>query len=429
MFLAVAFALVSLALAMRLSAIGRRLRELTNSAYKRETLLIEKQAHDSIGRDVEVLHGVINALISESRTDRDRDRDYLRQIETTLGSIREAVLIVDENSFVCMANEAARTLVGPDKQIVGRRVESLLPGVAFLDYMYGVREGRKTGAESVEIVKGEEHFWFEVTGAVISDVKARQKMCLYVLHDITRLKALENIRKEFVANVSHELRTPVTIIRGFTDTLIDEGEQLTPEERSRFLGKIQRNVVRLNSLLEDLLTISRLEGNSAVLKLENLSLNDLALETCNNFKERLDQGRTIEFIPAAEMPLLPIDPLRITQVLENLLENANKHARGMTKLVVRTELKEKTVTCRVEDNGCGIPTQDLPHIFERFYRVDKGRSREQGGTGLGLSIVKHIVIQHGGTVFVESVQGKGTTIGFELPIAVLPTQLQSRHSV
>ena len=412
---AVALALVAAGLAARLVFIKRRLRMLAESARTRKVVLVERRAESGISRYLDDIHIALNTMIGETEGSLTRDRDNLSRVETTLGSLREAVLMIDEDSVVGMANEAARNLLDGGNPIVGRRIEALLPGVAFLDYMKSVREGAKPGNAIIEIVKGTEPLWFEVTGAMIGEGNS-QKLYLFVLHDITKLKALENMRTEFVANVSHELRTPVTVIRGFTDTLAEGGDSLTPEERARFLGKIQKNVTRLSSLLEDLLLLSRLEGRAPMLKLEKLPINGVVKEVCDNFRDRKAPGCELEVSLDPAAGDMALDHLRLTQVLDNLLENANRHARGMTHLTVRTASRGTSVICTVEDNGCGIPSADVPHIFERFYRVDKGRSRELGGTGLGLAIVKHIVMQHGGRVFVESVVGKGTTIGFELPV-------------
>jgi len=411
------FALVALGLAFRLRSVSNMLRDLADSAQQREPMLIERRSRFGVGKQVESLHDALNTLISEAKYGRNRDRDYLHQIETTLGSIREVILIVDDSHYVRMANDAARQLIGTNKHLLGRRVESLLPSVGFLDYVRGTWNGSKSGNEVVEIVTGEEHMWFEVTGALISSDESRQRLSLFVLHDITKLKLLESMRTEFVANVSHELRTPVTVIRGFTDTLLEEGEDLDAAARERFLRKIERNVVRLNTLLEDLLTLSRMEGRESVLKPELISLNDLVREICENYSDRKPADCELDFQLDLGIPLMPLDPLRITQVLENLMDNAVRHARGMTTLRIRTAMKGNIVVCAVEDNGCGIPAPDIPHIFERFYRVDKGRSRESGGTGLGLSIVKHIILQHGGNVFVHSRTGHGTSMGFEIPKA------------
>lgn len=417
MMVATATSAAAVLLAARLLFVGSRLKTLSECVRRRETRLIERRATFGISRSIDAIHEELNSMIGEARGTLDRDLEYLGQIETTLGSIREAVLIIDDDSVVSMANEAARSLIDPLKPLTGRRVEGLVPSVAFLDYMKSVRAGSKAGNALVEIVRGSETLWFEVMGSPIPGGRDGSNLYLFVLHDITKLKALENMRTEFVANVSHELRTPVTVIRGFTDMLLEEDAKLSDAERVRFLAKIQRNVTRLNNLLDDLLLLSRLEGRAPMLKLETLSLNDLVHEVCENFKDRINAGCTLDVIPDPTVPLLPLDHLRISQVLDNLLDNANRHARGMTRLTVRTELRGANVVATVEDNGCGIPAGDVPHIFERFYRVDKGRSRESGGTGLGLSIVKHIVMQHGGKVFIESGVGEGTTFGFEIPVS------------
>lgn len=412
----VCLATLSLWLGLRLRSLSRLLGELEHSARTREPMLIERRTRVGVSRQLESLHDAINELVAESLNGRNQDRDYLHQIETTLGNIKEAVLILDESHYVRMANDATRQLIGTGKELLGRRVESLLPSVSFLDYVRGLWRGSKNGAEVIELLHGEDTYWFEVTGALIANEGSRKKLALLVLHDITKLKQLENIRTEFVANVSHELRTPVTVIRGFTDTLLEDNATMDEAERLHFLRKIQRNVVRLNSLLEDLLTLSRMEGRSSALKPEFVNLNDLVKEACENYADRKpdEVNLVVELDP--KIPSMSLDPLRLIQVLENLLDNATRHARGMETLRVGTKLEDEMLHCEVEDDGCGIPLIDQPHIFERFYRVDKGRSRENGGTGLGLAIVKHIIFQHGGKIQVKSKEGRGTTMAFDIPL-------------
>ncbi|MCD8482324.1 MAG: ATP-binding protein [Verrucomicrobia bacterium] len=255
--------------------------------------------------------------------------------------------------------------------------------------------------KEVKVTIGKQGRWLEVTGTRLPEQKTDEGvLTLFVLHDISAMKNLERMRTDFVANVSHELRTPVTIIKGYVDTLVEDRTTLDDSEQERFLQKIQRNVSRLHELLEDLLMLSRLESSMEVLELEPLKLTPLLNELADNFNMRLEAGKqTIEVKIESSCDQVLADKLRIQQVLENLMENVLRHAKGFTSMNLRVERLDKFLCCWVEDNGQGIPPTEIPHIFERFYRVDKSRSRESGGTGLGLSIVKHIIQQHGGKVF------------------------------
>ena len=227
------------------------------------------------------------------------------------------------------------------------------------------------------------------------------------------------VRKDFVANVSHELRTPVAIVKGFAETLDDSYDQLSGKKRREFIGKIRKNSDRLCSLVEDLLHLAELESSSHTLRPEPSSLSVVVRTVADRLGERLDLNtQRIRLELAEERKSMSFDPLRVECVVENLLSNALRYARDSSEIIIRTIFDEelKWLRCEVQDDGCGIPEKDLPHIFERFYRVDKGRSRDSGGTGLGLSIVKHIVDLHGGDVSVRSEIGKGTTFSFTLPI-------------
>ena len=229
---------------------------------------------------------------------------------------------------------------------------------------------------------------------------------------------LENVRRDFVANVSHELRTPVAIVKGFAETLEDDYDELSGKKRREFIGKIRKNSDRLCSLVEDLLQLAELESPSHELRREPGSLATVARIVTDRFGERVDQQtQSIRLELAEEDEPIHFDSVKIERVIENLLDNALLYARGFSVLTIRTIIDEEAreIRCQVEDDGCGIPEKDLPHLFERFYRVDKGRSRESGGTGLGLSIVKHMVELHGGSVAVRSEIEKGTIFSFSLP--------------
>lgn len=226
------------------------------------------------------------------------------------------------------------------------------------------------------------------------------------------------VRKDFVANVSHELRTPVAIVKGFAETLDDSYDELSGKKRREFIVKIRKNSDRLCSLVEDLLHLAELESPSHTLRPEPSSLSVVVRTVADRLGEGLDPNtQRIRLELAEERKSISFDPLKVECVVENLLSNALRYARDSSEIIIRTIFDEelKWVRCEVQDDGCGISEKDLPHLFERFYSVDKGRSRNHGGTGLGLSIVKHIVELHGGEVSVQSELDEGTTFSFSLP--------------
>ena len=226
------------------------------------------------------------------------------------------------------------------------------------------------------------------------------------------------VRKDFVANVSHELRTPVAIVKGFAETLDDSYDELSGKKRREFIGKIRKNSDRLCSLVEDLLHLAELESPSHTLRPEPSSLSVVVRTVADRLGEGLDLNtQRIRLELAEERKSMSFDPLMVECVVENLLSNALRYARDSSEIIIRTIFDEELtwVRCEVQDDGCGISEKDLPHLFERFYRVEKGRSRNSGGTGLGLSIVKHIVELHGGEVSVQSELEEGTIFSFSLP--------------
>ena len=228
----------------------------------------------------------------------------------------------------------------------------------------------------------------------------------------------ELARRDFVANVSHELRTPVSIIKGFSDSLIEDYPDLKEKQKKDFLEKIQRNAQRLHALVEDLLALATLERAEPSLKLEKLDFYALlrsAVENGIGSQTRLPTPIALD-IPEEEL-IIQADVQKLVSLIENLVENASLHAEGVTQIKVRARKESSApyVLCSIEDNGQGIPEEELSRLFERFYRVDKGRSRERGGTGLGLSIAREVVEAHGGEISASSLQGKGTSFSFRIP--------------
>lgn len=363
------------------------------------------------------LAAAVNDLVEENRRLREAEQDHLSRIQATLESLREAVIIINKENNVIVANEALQQILGLAEPPMGKRIETFLQNSALLEYIRDARVGGTAEHTEMAFEVDKRVLWFEVTGARLNTRRDTEEgLVLLIMHDITRQKRLERVRTEFVANVSHELRTPVTVIKGFVETLLEDRADLAEEEQVRFLTTIQKNILRLHQILEELLLLSRLESSESILKKERVALADVLREVAGTYRERAaERGCKMIIDASGDNDRVFGDPLRLTQVLENLVENAIKHAHGLSAIRLFVTSGHGEVVCGVEDDGAGIPSADLSHVFERFYRVEKGRSRESGGTGLGLAIVKHIVQLHGGRVEVMSEPGKGTEFRCHLP--------------
>jgi len=354
----------------------------------------------------------IARLQAEARAATARGETRLR---TLFDSMTEGVLLLNREGRVQLANRRFTELFDLGAKVAGRTVleatrshemEELAASAA--------RSGQWTGRTLRLPGSPERHV--EVNAAPIGGTGTEREGLLVVLHDVTRLRQLENTRQEFVANVSHELRTPLSLIKGYAETLLD-GAHEDPTVREKFLGTIHRNAQRLELLIEDLLTISSLESGQVRLDPEPVALRPLVERMAEDFSTR---AQTRDAHISVEVPDLTVraDAGRLQQVLGNLLDNAVKYGRAGGRITIGARaVPEGWVEVCVGDDGPGIPSDALDRIFERFYRVDKARSREQGGTGLGLSIVKHIVKAHGGKVWAESELGNGTRVFFTVPAA------------
>jgi two-component system phosphate regulon sensor histidine kinase PhoR len=235
-----------------------------------------------------------------------------------------------------------------------------------------------------------------------------------VLHDITGLKRLETVRRDFVANVSHELKTPLTVIRGYAETLL--AEETPPDVRKSFVEKVLANAQRMQQLVDDLLDLSRIESGAWAPRPERLALAPLLQDVWASLKPRADALHlAFRSELAADAAAVTADAPGARQILLNVLDNSVRYTPAGGTITARSSRSAKGVTVEIRDTGIGIPGEHLPRIFERFYRVDAARSRELGGTGLGLAIVKHLVEAHGGRVTAESALGAGTTIRIVFP--------------
>jgi two-component system phosphate regulon sensor histidine kinase PhoR len=412
--------LLSIALAYTLRQLWQHRQAVRglHRAIQTRTAYLEEEAPGGFNETWDGLRVAVNGLVGELSRLQEQRSGQLAQLQATLGSLQEAVLIVDRDNYILLANRALQGMFPDATSILNQRVERVLHSSSFLSYVEQVRANAAEPQQEVEFVSGGRSIWLEVTGTLVPAGSGQKgPWLLFVLHDITKLRKLELVRKDFVANVSHELRTPLSVIKGYIETLVDGHQDMNLEDRERFLRTIQRHTERLNSLLEDLLTLSRLESINPGLRRESSDFTQLLAGVEEDYRARpAAAGHVLSFqvTPALE-PVL-IDPLKITQVLENLIDNALKYTPKGSTITVAVRRHEAEIEVSVSDDGPGIPPADLPHIFERFYRVDKGRSREKGGTGLGLSIVKHIVQLHHGRVWVDSVQGAGSTFSFSLPL-------------
>ncbi|PYL01297.1 MAG: PAS domain-containing sensor histidine kinase [Verrucomicrobia bacterium] len=330
-------------------------------------------------------------------------------------SMVEGVLLLDGNERVQLVNQALEQLFGLNGDIRGRTMMEALRLHELQELASRVRaEGQVLGFE-LEL-PGMDDRSLQINATALLDRDGKPQGMILVFHDLTRLKQLENTRQEFVANVSHELRTPLSMIKGYVETLIN-GAKDDPNVAMRFLQTIEKHTDRLTYLIEDLLTISRLESGQIVMNLQQVELRPAAEDVVNDLQSRAGDKRVHLENQVPQNVTVRADADRVQQVLFNLVDNAIKYGRPEGRVWISARLADgQFAEISVRDNGPGIPPDSIDRVFERFYRADKARSREQGGTGLGLSIVKHIVQSHGGEVWVESDLGQGTTFFFTLPL-------------
>ena len=343
-----------------------------------------------------------------------RDARGVAQQQALFNSMTEGVLLLDAAGRVQLVNEAFARLFSVAGDVRGRTVmEALrLHQVQALVNQTLIEGQMQDGELTLPGVEGDRYF--AVNGAAVSSLDGQRQGMILVFHDLTRLKQLENTRREFVANVSHELRTPLSLIKGYVETLID-GARDNPEVALKFLLTIERHADRLTFLIEDLLTISRLESGQMVINLASTELRSVVARVVEDLASRAAtrQVTLVNEVPEALQAVA--DPERLHQVFANLVDNAIMHGRvGGTVRIGAQAPTEQTVELWVQDDGAGIPPEACARVFERFYRVDKARTREAGGTGLGLAIVKHLVLAHGGEVRVEGGLGTGAKFAFTL---------------
>ncbi len=351
-----------------------------------------------------------------------REHDLLRKqrglaeanLEIILSSMQEGVLVFDHRRTVRLANPAAQKLFHLPDVYVGRPALELLREPAVDDMVAAAVSKAEPSDSELSLSGRKPPVVVAVRVAPMRDATG-EPAALAMFRDIGHLKRLEEIRREFVANVSHELRTPLAIFQGYVEQLIDTPDMPRKEQAEAF-AVLERHSKRLTALVEDLLVLARMESTEDALAPEEIDVENFIGGIARDFALRAKKkGVTLRMDVPADIASFYADPLRLEQVFTNLVDNALKFTPEGGTVTLGAATSGNEMHLWVSDSGQGILSSHLPHIFERFYRVDKGRSREVGGTGLGLSIVKHIARAHGGDVEAESTFGKGTTIRLRLP--------------
>jgi two-component system phosphate regulon sensor histidine kinase PhoR len=367
--------------------------------------------------------------LAESRRARDdalaRQREeiggqFQARQQALFNSMIEGILLLDRSGRIQMFNDSLRKYFDVSTDIRGLTIMEAFRWHELAALAARLQEDKKISDAELEIHRARRRFW-QVNAAMVADHNGVEQGQLLVFHEITRLKELENVQSEFVGNVSHELRTPLSLIKGFTETLLD-GAMSDPQQAARFLQKIDKHSDRLLFLIEDLLAISRLESGQVALNVQHVDLHDLAQRVLDDLAALAAARKTTLDNQIAPETTVWADADRLQQVLFNLADNAIKYGKSEGRVTVGARAADGSgkLEVFVADDGPGIPPDAIDRVFERFYRVDRARSRESGGTGLGLAIVKHIVQAHGGEAWVRSELQKGAVFCFTLPQKAAP---------
>lgn len=410
---AVCAALLSLLISRRISAPITRMKRIAQLFAQGQ---LDTRVPDTGAAELDELAGALNEMATQLQ---DRILTITRQrneVKAILSSLGEGVLAVDCRGRIVSVNRAAAQLLGIDPLgAQGRHIEEVIRNVGLQQFVGQTLESDQPTEGDVSFPEEGGRF-FRVHGAGLADPQGERGGAVIVLSDMTRIHRLENLRRDFVANVSHELKTPVTSIQGFAEALLDGGLD-DGEQTSRYLGIIAKHAQRLNAIIDDLLSLSRLEEGTErrAILFEEVALRGVLEAAVEQAGLRAEQKRIKVELSCDDSIWARINAPLLEQAIVNLVDNAVKYSDEGTIVSIEVLQKDNEVAICVRDRGCGIPKEHLARIFERFYVVDKSRSRKLGGTGLGLAIVKHIILVHGGHIGVESLPGQGTAFTLHLP--------------
>ncbi|MCZ7644981.1 MAG: cell wall metabolism sensor histidine kinase WalK [Planctomycetota bacterium] len=364
------------------------------------------------------LAGAFNAMAGQLQERMQTILTDRNKLAAVLASMAEGVIAVDRDERIVHLNEAARKILRLQAgDLTGHKIWEATRTREVCDALAQALGSDGASERELRLVAPPRDLYVKLHASPLRGSDGQLSGAVVIIEDITDLRRLEEVRRDFVANVSHELKTPLTAIRGLVETLLED-PAMDEATRMRFLEKVHRQGLRLSQIVVDLLTLSRAESDGAVLDREHLDLREPALESARVLRASADDRRIQISVEACE-GALPVkgDYEVLRQAIDNLLDNAIKYTPPGGQIWLRLKQEDRHALVEVQDTGIGIDPVHQKRIFERFYRVDKARSRELGGTGLGLSIVKHIALALGGRVSLESFPGRGSTFRIHLPLA------------
>ena len=372
------------------------------------------------GSEVSELARAVNEMALRAENQLERISEEKNRLDTILRGMGEGLMVADPRGVITLVNPAFHELFALQDQVEGKSLIDISRHPALQESLREVLASGQERVEELQLRSGRERTVFTHWVPLVDHGELHGVVAVF--HDITDIRQLEKIRRDFVANVSHELRTPVTIIKGYAETLL-AGALENPNQAARFVGIVHSHAERLASLIGDLLTLSQLESGTVGMESRSVSLPEAVEHVVALLEQKIHERRIkVDCTGLADAPAVLADPGRLEQVFVNLLDNAVKYTPAGGSVTLSAQTDGDRVTVAVKDTGIGIPSRDLPRIFERFYRVDSARSRDEGGTGLGLAIVKHIVQLLGGAVSVES-SGQGSTFYVTLNCSGKPSDV------
>jgi len=412
--LALIAGLISYGLARRISVPLRQMKE--GAERFAQGHLATRIAATSDAEEIGALAEALNAMATQLADRISTVENQRQELQSVLGSMVEGVVAIDREETIIGWNEASNRLLGlTAEDATGRSIQEIVRNPDLISMAQMVLRGGETAEGDIVLLRDTERY-LQIHATALHGSGGERLGALLVLNDVTRLRRLENLRRDFVANVSHELRTPITSIKGFVEALRDNPPQ-DPGEVARFHSIIARQADRLQAIIDDLLTLSRIEQETGP---DSLSRREV--DVCEMLRDvvAMCTARATADMPpvalecAADLHARVNAPL-VEQAVANLVENALKYSGATEPIRVGARREGERLLIVVRDQGRGIAAEHLPRVFERFYRVDRARSRKLGGTGLGLAIVKHIAQAHGGEVTVTSEAGRGSTFTLNLP--------------